>query len=141
MPSWSRSRRPWNRCGSNKIGIAIKIIINKNRRLSAVFCACPEGKEFLIKLIGKILLLPVVLLLTILRLLIKIRMEVTSFIFGTLMLIVFSCIIFTIVQHTWNYMLILIAIEVFLVLITARTGVIEGVLQMASKSLDGFMRS
>ena len=95
----------------------------------------------LIKLIGKILLLPVVLLLTILRLLVKIGMEVTSFILGTLMLIVFSCIIFTIVQHTWNYMLILIAIEVFLVLITAGTGVIEGVLQMASESLGGFMRS
>ena len=35
---------------------------------------------FLIKLIGKILLLPVVLLLAILRLLVKIGMEVSSFI-------------------------------------------------------------
>ena len=69
---------------------------------------------FLIKLIGKILLLPVVLLLAILRLLVKIGMEVSSFILGALMLIVFGCIIFTIVQHTWNSMLILIAIEVFL---------------------------
>ncbi len=31
--------------------------------------------------------------------------------------------------------------EVFLVLITAGTGVIEGVLEMASESLGGFMRS
>ena len=38
-------------------------------------------------------------------------------------------------------MLILIAMVVFLVLITAGTGVIEGVLQMASESLGGFMRS
>ena len=60
---------------------------------------------FLIKLIGKILLLPVVLLLAILRLLVKIGMEV------------------------------------FLILITAGTGVIEGVLEMASESLGGFMRS
>ena len=52
---------------------------------------------FLIKLIGKILLLPVVLLLAILRLLVKIGMEVSSFILGALMLIVFGCIIFTIV--------------------------------------------
>ena len=50
---------------------------------------------FLIKLIGKILLLPVVLLLAILRLLVKIGMEVSSFILGALMLIVFGCIIFT----------------------------------------------
>lgn len=50
-------------------------------------------------------------------------------------------IIFTIVQHTWNSMAILIVMEVFLVLITAGTGIIEGVLQMASESLGGFMRS
>ncbi len=52
-----------------------------------------------------------------------------------------GCIIFTIVQHTWNSMAILIVMEVFLVLITAGTGIIEGVLQMASESLGGFMRS
>lgn len=79
--------------------------------------------------------------IAILRLLVKIGMEVSSFILGALMLIVFGCIIFTIVQHTWNSMAILIVMEVFLVLITAGTGVIEGVLQMASESLGGFMRS
>lgn len=93
------------------------------------------------KLIGKILLLPVVLLLGILRLLVKIGMEVSSFILGALMLIVFGCIIFTIIQHTWNSMWILIVMEVFLVMITAGTGVIQGVLDIASDSLSGFMRS
>ncbi len=95
----------------------------------------------LLKLIGKILLLPVVLILGILRLLVKIGMEVSSFILGALMLIVLGCIIFTIVQHTWNSMWILIVMEVFLVLITAGTGVIQGVLDIASDSLSGFMRS
>ena len=71
----------------------------------------------------------------------KTSVEVSSFILGALMLIVFGYIIFTIVQHTWNSMAILIVIEVFLILITAGTGVIEGVLQMASESLGGFMRS
>ena len=96
---------------------------------------------FLIKLIGKILLLPVVLLHAILRLLVKIGMEISSFVLGALMLIVFGCIIFTIVQHTWNSMAILIVMEVFLVLITASAGVLEGLLEMASDSLGGFMRS
>ncbi len=57
------------------------------------------------------------------------------------MLIVFGCIVFTIIQHTWNTMAILIVMEVFLVLITAGAGVIEAVLEMASDSLDGFMKS
>ncbi len=39
------------------------------------------------------------------------------------------------------FMTILIVMEVFLVLITAGTGVVEGVLQIASESLGGFMRS
>ena len=95
----------------------------------------------LIKFFGKMLLLPIILLLGILRLLVRIGMEVSSIILGALMLIVFGCIIFTIVQHTWSSMAILIVMEVFLVLITAGTGVIEGVLQMASESLGGFMRS
>ncbi len=43
--------------------------------------------------------------------------------------------------HTRNSMAILIAMEVFLVLITAGAGVIEAVLEMASDSLGGFMRS
>ena len=95
----------------------------------------------LIIFFGKMLLLPIVLLLGILRLLVRIGMEVSSIILGALLLIVFGCIIFTIVQHTWSSMAILIVMEVFLVLITAGTGVIEGVLQMASESLGGFMRS
>ena len=96
---------------------------------------------FLLKLIAKILLLPVILILGILRLLVHIGINLSSIVLGGLMLIVFGCIVFTIIQHTWNSMAILIAMEVFLVLITASTGVIEGLLEMASDSLGGFMRS
>ena len=96
---------------------------------------------FLLKLIAKILLLPVILILGILRLLVHIGIKLSSIVLGGLMMIVFGCIIFTIIQHTWNSMAILIAMEVFLVLITAGAGVIEAVLEMASDSLGGFMRS
>ena len=96
---------------------------------------------FLLKLIAKILLLPVILILGLLRLLVHIGINLSSIVLGGLMLIVFGCIIFTIIQHTWNSMTILIAMEVFLVLITAGAGVIEAVLEMASDSLGGFMRS
>ena len=96
---------------------------------------------FLLKLIAKILLLPVILILSILRLLVHIGINLSSIVLGGLMLIVFGCIVFTIIQHTWNSMAIMIAMEVFLVLITAGAGVIEAVLEMASDSLGGFMRS
>ena len=96
---------------------------------------------FLLKLIAKILLLPVILILGLLRLLVHIGINLSSIVLGGLILIVFGCIVFTIIQHTWNSMAILIAMEVFLVLITAGAGVIEGLLEMASDSLGGFMRS
>ena len=96
---------------------------------------------FLLKLIAKILLLPVILILGILRLLVHIGINLSSIVLGGLMLIVFGCIVFTIIQHTWNSMAILIAMEVFLVLIAAGAGVVEGLLEMASDSLGGFMRS
>ena len=96
---------------------------------------------FLLKLIAKILLLPVILILGLLRLLVHIGINLSSIVLGGLMLIVFGCIVFTIIQHTWNSMAILIAMEVFLVIITAGAGLIEGLLEMASDSLGGFMRS
>ena len=96
---------------------------------------------FLLKLIAKVLLLPVILILGLLRLLVHIGINLSSIVLGGLMLIVFGCIVFTIIQHTWNSMAILIAMEIFLVLITAGAGLIEGLLEMASDSLGGFMRS
>ena len=82
-----------------------------------------------------------ILILGILRLLVHIGINLSSIVLGGLMLIMFGCIVFAIIQHTWNSMAILIAMEVFLVLITAGAGVIEAVLEMASDSLGGFMRS
>jgi hypothetical protein len=58
-----------------------------------------------------------------------------------LALIVFGCIIFTFVQHTWNSIAILIVMEIFLALITVGNGVFESILQMGSESLGSFMRS
>ena len=96
---------------------------------------------FLLKFLAKILLLPVILILGVLRLLVHIGINLSSIVLGGLMLIVFGCIVFTIIQHTWNSMWILIVMEVFLVLITAGTGVIQGLLDIANDSLTDFMRS
>ena len=96
---------------------------------------------FLIKLFGKMLLLPVIILLGVLKLLIKIGMELSSIVLGALMLIVFGCIVFTVIKHIWSSMAVLVVIEISLVMIAAGTGFIEGLLDVASDNLGSFMRS
>lgn len=96
---------------------------------------------FLLRTVGKIFVLPILLLLGVLKLLVKIGMEISSLILGALLLIVFGCIVYTVIQHAWNSMAILIAIEVILVIITAGTGIIEGLLDLVGERLSGFMRS
>jgi len=49
---------------------------------------------FLLKLFMKVLLLPIMLVLFVLRVLVKIGIELSSIIVGGLMLIVFGCIIY-----------------------------------------------
>ena len=96
---------------------------------------------FFLKLIGKVLLIPFVIVLGILRLLVKVGMELSSFVLGALMLIIFGCIVFAVIKQTWNSMAILAVMEFFLIMVTAWTGVIEGLLDIVCDNLGSFMRS
>ena len=79
---------------------------------------------FLLKLLLKVLLLPVMLVLFVLRVLVKIGIELSSIIVGGLILIVFGCIIYSIIQQMWPSMWILIAMEAALVMICFGAGLI-----------------
>lgn len=95
---------------------------------------------FLLKLLMKVLLLPVMLVLFVLRVLVKIGIELSSVIVGGLILIVFGCIIYAIVRQMWPSMWILIAMEVILIMVTAGVGVLEGLLEDVSVNLGIWMR-
>ena len=96
---------------------------------------------FLLKLLLKILLLPVMLVLFVLRVLVKIGIELSSVIVGGLILIVFGCIIYAIVQQMWPSMWILIAMEVVLIMVTAGAGMLDLLLEEAMLSLRGLIRA
>ncbi len=95
---------------------------------------------FFLKLIGKVLLIPLVIVLGILRLLVKVGMELSSLILGALILIIFGCIVFTAIKQTWDSMIVLAVMEFFLIMVTAWAGVIEGLLDIACDNLGSFMR-
>ena len=94
---------------------------------------------FLLKLLLKVLLLPVMLVLFVLRVLVKIGIELSSIIVGGLILIVFGCIIYSIIQQMWPSMWILIAMEAALVIICFGAGLIEGLLEIAQERLSILM--
>ena len=94
---------------------------------------------FLLKLLMKVLLLPVMLVLFMLRVLVKIGIELSSIIVGGLILIVFGCIIYSIIQQMWPSMWILIAMEASLVMICFGAGLIEGLLEIAQERLSILM--
>ena len=96
---------------------------------------------FLLKLLMKVLLLPVMLVLFVLRVLVKIGIELSSIILGGLILIIFVCIIYAIVKQMWSSAFILIAMEACIIMVTFGAGLLEGILQIAQESLGIFMRS
>ena len=95
---------------------------------------------FLLKLLMKVLLLPVMLVLFVLRVLVKIGIELSSVIVGGLILIIFSCIIYAIIQQMWPSAFILIAMEACIIIITFGAGILEWLLQMAGECCKEFLR-
>ena len=87
---------------------------------------------FLLKLLMKVLLLPVMLVLFLLRVLVKIGIELSSVIVGGLILIVFGC-------KMWPSMWILIVMEVVLIMVTAGAGILELLLEEASIRIGNLM--
>jgi len=88
----------------------------------------------------EVLLLPIMLVLFVLRVLVKIGIELSSIVIGGLMLIVFGCIIYAIVQQLWSSAFILIAMEACIIMVTFGAGLLEGLLQMAGESCGEFLR-
>ncbi len=95
----------------------------------------------LVRLLMKVLLVPIMLVLFVIRILVKIGIELSSIVLGGMMLIVFGCIINAIIRQMWPSACILVAIEVFLVMICTAAGIIEFFLEEATMSLGRKMRS
>ena len=95
----------------------------------------------LIRLLMKVLLLPIMLVLFLLRIFVKIGIELSSIVLGGMMLIVFGCIINAVIRQMWPSAGILIVMEACLVMICAAAGVLEFFLEEATTSLGRIVRS
>ena len=109
----------WVRSGDILVGRSAPVN-NKNRNTGK-----GETMMVLLRLLMKVLLLPIMLVLFVLRILVKIGIELSSIVLGGMMLIVFGCIINAIIRQMWPSAGILIVMEACLVMICAAAGVLE----------------
>ena len=96
---------------------------------------------FVLKLAIKLLLLPVLLLLGVIKLLVKISLKLSSIVLGAAILLVFGGILLLIVQQAWSQLIPLLLIEAGLMLLTFATGVVQAILDIVCTGLKSAMRS
>lgn len=96
---------------------------------------------FLLKLLMRLLILPAMLVLFVLRILVKIGIELSSIILEGMVLIIFGCIIYAIVHQMWPSTAILIVMESLVIMIIAGAGVLEFFLEEAMTALGGLLRA
>ena len=125
----------WVRSGDILVGRSAPVN-NKNRNTGK-----GEIVMILMRLLIKVLLLPIMLVLFLLRIFVKIGIELSSIVLGGMMLIVFGCIINAIIRQMWPSAGVLIVMEACLVMICAAAGVLEFFLEEATTSLGRMIRS
>ena len=86
---------------------------------------------FILRILLKAALLPVIVLLLIIKVIVKIGMQISSVILGGMILFVAGCIIYTITKQTWSQTFLLVLIETGIMAITIGTGFIESLVDAA----------
>ena len=92
---------------------------------------------FILRILLKTALLPVVLILLFVKVIVKVGMQLSSIILGGLILFVASCLIYTITKQAWSQTFLLALIEAGIMGITIGTAVIESLIDAALMGIAG----
>ena len=85
----------------------------------------------------KTALFPVVLILLLVKVVVKVGMQISSIILGGLILFVAGCLIYTITKQAWSQTFLLALIEAGIMGITIGTAVIESLIDAALMGIAG----
>ena len=85
----------------------------------------------------KVALLPVVLILLLLKVIVKVGMQISSVVLGCLILFVAGCLIYTITRQAWSQTFLLVLIEAGIMAATICTGIIESLVDAALLGIAG----
>ena len=92
---------------------------------------------FILRILLKAALLPVVLILLIVKVIVKVGMHLSSIVLGGLILFVAGCLIYTITKQAWSQTFLLVLIEAGIMGITIGTAVIESLIDAALMGIAG----
>ena len=92
---------------------------------------------FILRILLKAALLPVVLILLIVKVIVKVGMHLSSIVLGGLILFVAGCLIYTIAKQAWSQTFLLALIEAGIMGITIGTAVIESLIDAALMGIAG----
>ena len=92
---------------------------------------------FILRILLKTALLPVVLILLLLKVIVKVGMQISSVVLGGLILFVAGCLIYTITRQAWSQTFLLILIEAAVMGITIGTGIIESLVDATLMGIAG----
>ena len=95
---------------------------------------------FILRLIKKVLLLPVMVLIQMVRLACKVAIDLSSYVTGPLLLFVVGCDIFCLVKGRMQDVLILSVILIGILLFVVFAAVIEEMLLVAKNALSRSMK-
>ena len=92
---------------------------------------------FILRILLKVALLPVVLILLFLKVIVKVGMQISSVVLGGLILFVAGCLIYTITKQAWSQTFLLVLIEAVIMGVTIGTGIIESLVDAALMGIAG----
>ena len=92
---------------------------------------------FILRILLKVALLPVVLILLLLKVIVKVGMQISSVVLGGLILFVAGCLIYTITRQAWSQTFLLVLIEAGIMAATICTGIIESLVDAALLGIAG----
>lgn len=94
---------------------------------------------FILRLLVKILLLPVLLILEIIQLVMKAGIKIYSIVLGIMMIVILGCLIYMAWTQMWTNVLILAAVEILIIAFAFLSGIAEGMIANACERLKAYL--
>ena len=94
---------------------------------------------FILRLLVKILLLPVLLILEIIQLVMKAGIKIYSIVLGIMMIVILGCLIYMVWTQMWTNVLILAVVEILIIAFAFLSGIVEGMIANACERLKAYL--